>query len=458
MANQILNRQLVKWTLYLLTLLGCYTSAVADETLTAIGAIKDGNANGAIPEWAGGLGGQVQPNAQLRRTAGRFADPYANDTPILRITPSNYQTHADKLSAGHIKMLQTYPSYFLEVYPTRRSAAYPQAIYDAALANDGKAQLDGDTLTNAKLSVPFRQPTTGQHVIMNHRLRYRGDTFTRFSSDIIVNSNGQHLKTSKIEKALFNFGNIRQNNPAGDEQFSFYYVSKVTAPPKDAGSVLLMHEYLQPVSGDKQGKTNNAWFYTGMSTKARNRAPNIAYDYRLLGGDGQIFADQFDMFTGAMNLYRWQLKGREEFYIPYNSYQLADKSLTYAEILPGNHINQTLARYELHRTWVVEAELTANSGHSIGRRTFYVDEDSWSIVMVDVYDRKGGLWRFQEGHAMQFYGMGDVMFTSTAPEIIYDFQNGKYFASVISNEETTISFDNPNFEKKMFQANYIKKI
>lgn len=427
----------------------------AQDALTPVGAIKAGNADGTIPAWTGGLTNDQAP--KFDSTVG-FIDPFANDQPKFRITSSNYKTHADKLSSGHTQLLERYPSYFMDVYHTRRTAAYPQAIYDAAIANDGSATLNGDTLTNAKLSIPFRQPTTGEQVIMNHKLRYQGDAVTRLNHYIVVEPNGKQRITLKKERILNNFGNISQSNPAEDDQLLFYSVSKVIAPPKDVGQIILIHEYLNPMVDNTGAITRNAWLYGPGRRPLVYRPPTIAFDYKPLGTDGQMFVDQADMFNGFTGHYTWTLLGLQEFYIPYNSYKLADKSLTYTEILPAKHMNQLLARYELHRVWMVAATLSQDADHSIGQRVFYVDEDSWGIVMVDVYDKAGNLWRFQEGHAIQFYGQGDVMFTSTTPEIIYDFANGKYFASKLDQQEKMMSFDNPDFEKKMFQANYMKKI
>ena len=43
----------------------------------------------------------------------------------------------------------------------------------------------------------------------------------------------------------------------------------------------------------------------------------------------------------------------------------------------------------------------ATAGYT--RRVFYIDEDSWRVAVVDNYDRNGKLWRFSEGHMMNFY-------------------------------------------------------
>jgi hypothetical protein len=35
--------------------------------------------------------------------------------------------------------------------------------------------------------------------------------------------------------------------------------------------------------------------------------------------------------------------------------------------------------------------------HSFVKRVFFIDEDSWALLHVDMYDAKGNLWRVQEG-------------------------------------------------------------
>ena len=60
-------------------------------------------------------------------------------------------------------------------------------------------------------------------------------------------------------------------------------------------------------------------------------------------------------------------------------------------MLKTNHINPDLARYELHRVWVVDAKLKPGQRHLYSRRTLYVDEDSWHILAIDYYDSRGQL-------------------------------------------------------------------
>ena len=98
---------------------------------------------------------------------------------------------------------------------------------------------------------------------------------------------------------------------------------------------------------------------------------------------------------------------------------------------PG-HFNQDATRYELHRVWVIEANERGGKRHVFGKRTFYVDEDSWNVVLVENEDRDGRIWRFQEGHLVMLY---ENQSTNTAPVITYDLKDGRYFINRLLGED-----------------------
>src|SRR3546814_12763517 len=79
--------------------------------------------------------------------------------------------------------------------------------------------------------------------------------------------------------------------------------------------------------------------------------------------------------------------------IPYNSYKLYDPKLKYKQIVTKGHINQDLARYELHRVWVIEANVKPGFAHRYKKRVFYLDEDSWIVHAEDIYDERAQFWR-----------------------------------------------------------------
>jgi hypothetical protein len=143
------------------------------------------------------------------------------------------------------------------------------------------------------------------------------------------------------------------------------------------------------------------------------------------------------MFSGATDRYDWKLVGKKEMYVPYNSYALHSDSLTYEDILTPLHVNPDHLRYELHRVWVVDATVREGARHIYKRRTFYFDEDSWQILLVDQYDNRDQLWRVSEGHVITYY---DIPMLWTTLEVHTDLQAGRYLAIGLDNENVMYDF------------------
>ena len=144
------------------------------------------------------------------------------------------------------------------------------------------------------------------------------------------------------------------------------------------------------------------------------------------------------MFNGAMDRYTWKLVGKREMYIPYNAYRIHSPELKYTDIIQARHLDMDLTRYELHRVWVVDAHIREGTSHLYEKRRFYVDEDSWQIAVVDNYDRRGELWRVQEGHQIQAYDPGFYVTQAIVAHPIYDLQNSRYLAIALSNEDEEV--------------------
>jgi len=220
-----------------------------------------------------------------------------------------------------------------------------------------------------------------------------------------------------------------------------FFTQETTAPARLAGEVLLVQETI-----DQSRESRRAWVYNPGQRRVR-RAPNVAFDNPGTNADNLRTADQFDMYNGSPQRYDWKLVGKKEMYVPYNAYKLQDGKLRYAQLLTKNHISQDLARYELHRVWVVDSTLKPGQSHIYSRRTLYVDEDSWQILAVDCYDSRGQLYRVQEGHAMNYYNLPSLW---TDLELVMDLSNGRYLALGLQSEEPH-SYD---FSIKRTPGNY----
>ena len=397
--------------------------------LTPLGGERAGNADGTIPEWTGGIVAPPEGYA----VGEHHRDPYAGDAPLFVIDGANLESYRDRLSAGHRRMLETYDSFRMPVYPTRRSASVPQRIYDATRDAAATATLvdDGNGVGGAVIGVPFPIPANGLEAVWNHLLRYRGETVSCVIGQAAVTRGGNYT--------MVKFGleiELRYSLPGmtveelGNTMILFK--QRVLAPARLAGDLLLVHETMNQVR-----EPRNAWTYNPGQRRVR-RAPNVAYDNPGTTTDGLRTADQFDMFNGAVDRYEWTLVGKRELYVPYNAYRLHSDSLTFDDILSPLHVNPDHLRYELHRVWVVEATLKEDARHIYKRRTFYIDEDSWQILLADMYDNRDELWRVSEGHVINYYEKPLVWPTL---EVHTDLQAGRYLALGLDNEFPMCTYD-----------------
>lgn len=428
----------------LAAILGIVTLAAAAVTaqqaaklggeLTPMGAEKAANAAGTIPAWSGGLTSAAQAGAPGFKPGGHHPDPYAGDKPLYRIDATSMSRHAANLTAGHKALLNAYKnSYFINVYPSHRSAAFPQRIYDATRANATSAKLTGggNGVTGAIIGVPFPIPSSGVEVIWNHILRFRAEIAERVIGQAAVSRTGDYNLVKFHDETMVGYS-LPGATEAALDNVVLYFIQETVSPARLAGEILLVHETL-----DQTKEHRRAWLYNPGQRRVR-RAPNVAFDNPGTGSDGLRTSDQFDIFNGSPERYDWKLVGKQEMIVPYNAYPLHSNKLKNADIIRPLHINQEHARYELHRVWVVDATLKAGQRHLYKRRTFYVDEDSWQILAVDCYDGRDQLWRVQEGHSINYY---EIPTFWTTLEVTYDLQSGRYLALGLDNEEPrTVNF------------------
>ncbi|MBB2494639.1 DUF1329 domain-containing protein [Aquipseudomonas ullengensis] len=393
-------------------------------SLTPLGAEKAGNADGSIPEWTGGL----PTNAGAADAAGFLADPFAGEKPLFTITAQNVDQYKDKLTPGQLAMFKRYPdTYKMPVYTTHRSATVPQNVQDDTKFNAANTKLvqGGNGLENFKTANPFPIPQNGLEAVWNQITRYRGGSVRRLVTQATPQANGSFSLVYFQDEFTFP-ANLTDYDPSKPSNILFYFKQRVTAPSRLAGNVLLVHETLDQVKEPRL-----AWLYNAGQRRVR-RAPQVSYDGPGTASDGLRTSDNLDMYNGAPDRYDWKLEGKQELYIPYNSYALDSPKLKYAEIIKAGHINQDLTRYELHRVWHVVGTLKAGERHIYAKRDMYIDEDTWQAAIIDHYDGRGALWRVAEAHAQYYYDKQVPWYTV---ETLYDIVSGRYLSMGLKNEE-----------------------
>jgi hypothetical protein len=387
------------------------------KDLTPMGAEKAGNKDGTIPGWDGGL---TKPPAGFKAENG-YTDPFPSEKPLFVINAQNYEQYKDKLTAGQIAMFKRYPNYRMPVYPTHRTFALPNEVYQHVKQQATTVKLDeaGQLQNYTAPGIGFPIPKSGQEAIYNHLLRWYGG-YHWCTNWLPIRPNGDFYKVGYCEDQIqaSNMDKPRPND-------LYYYFGQYTAPSTLVGTIYLVHEPIDYLKNDR-----SAWIYNSGQRRVR-RAPNVAFDNVDDGTESMRITDDWHGFNGSMERYEWKLEGKKEIYIPYNAYRLIDPKLKYADMLDKGFVKPDLMRYELHRVWVVEATLKKGMSHNYAKRIVYLDEDSWLIAAEDAYDGRGNLWRNYAFPLTQLY---DVPLMHQRPYMVHDLSNGNLFLGQIDNE------------------------
>ncbi len=407
---------------------GADQAARLGKELTPTGAEMAANAAGTIPAWEGGI---TTPPAGYN-VGDYHPDPFAGDKVSFSITPENYKQYADQLSPGQVAMFEKYPTFRMDVYPTRRSASFPQRTYEYTAKNATTCKLvaDGDGIENCAEGFPFPIPENAHEVIWNHKLKYKGLSVLSYSNQAAPTATGA-FTLIKLREEILGLYYKPGNTSESINNILLYFKQEVMGPARLAGQVLLVHETLNAKAAPRQ-----AWVYNPGQRRVR-RAPNVAYDNPGTASDGLRTNDMTDMFNGAMDRFNWTLAGKKEMYVPYNSYAAHSNETKVKDLIRPGHLNPDKMRYELHRVWVVEAKLKEGSRHINSRRTFYLDEDSWQILLTDHYDGQGNLWRYSDAPSVNYYEV--PTFWSTL-ETHHDLKSGRYITMLLDNEDKPRDF------------------
>ena len=386
---------------------------------TYSGAIKSGNKNGTIPSWEGGL---TSPPDGWNREKG-YMNPFAGEKPLFVINASNYSKYEFQLSPGQVALLKSNPQFSMPVFKTHRTSVLPNDEIEVVKAEIGKAKiLNHNIVGRLKSHMPFPRPSNGEEAIYNYLLRYVGNGFEREYAWFPVRPGKKYYKVGFKDRVVY--ANSMKPNQV-DKGLNYAFYANFTAPSTLVGTVYLVHEFVNTIRIPRA-----AWIYNAGARRVR-RAPDLAYDNVADGTEGMRTTDQYFGFNGATDRYDWELIGRKEMFVPYNTYELTSKSLKYDDILDEGTVNPKYMRYELHRVWVVEATLKSSSKHIYGKRVFYMDEDSWSILGEDCYDTRGNLWRIGVHGLIQIYDKSVPW-----PNLLvwHDLNNGNYLAAHLDNE------------------------
>ncbi|HLT25627.1 MAG TPA: DUF1329 domain-containing protein [Zeimonas sp.] len=391
------------------------------KDLTPMGAEKAGNKEGTIPAWDGGIT-TVPAGWKL---GDPRVDPYQDDKVLFSIDASNVDQYKDRLSEGQQTLIRTLPGYRMDVYPTRRSCGYSERVYERTAQNARVARLKegGWELENAVGGgVLFPIPKAGAEVVWNHKLRYQGEGRIEHYSTLFSSKSGDFSQLAQNQWVVFPLHDEATKSFDDLKKSEAKILNEVVSPAARAGEMILVHWFMD--------RGSDAWLYFPGQRRVR-RAPSFAYDNPVPGYENLETVDQYPMYAGAMDRYDWKLVGKKELYVPYNNWKLIDKSRKYKDIYLPDYVNRDLMRYELHRVWVVEATLKEGMRHIFPKRVMFIDEDSWAMLLTDLYDAQGKIWRVQEA---SLWVAPEIPACVSQEFVGYDLNVGRYIAETATQE------------------------
>jgi hypothetical protein len=395
-------------------------AAQLGKTLTPLGAEKAGNKDGTIPPWDGGL---TKPVAGYKPGGRRDQDPYAGEKPLYTITAKNMDQYADKLTDGTKAMLKKHASYRIDVYPTHRTAAAPQWLYENTAKNATTGKLSEKQVpTGVYGGIPFPIPKNGAEAMWNHVLNWRGENWELNIRGYLITAEGKPVMTldavgaqsmpyffkdGSAEAANGNYWNIRLVN---------------VGPPIRAGEAIL---------GRLNLDSDRDVSYVYLAGQRRTRKlPNACCDTPTPATAGVMSFDETSVFGGRLDRFDWKLLGKKELLIPYNTNRsFKGKDL---DLIGASHLNPDMVRWELHRVWVVEANLKPGMRHVAPKGRYYLDEDTWTAVLGDRWDAKGQLWKTMWQLPMM---MPDLPATTPTVFGFYDLLSNTWYVNGLENEK-----------------------
>jgi hypothetical protein len=391
-------------------------AAQLGKTLTPLGAIKAGNADGTIPAWDGGI---CTPPAGYKPRNGiggfPYIDPFAAEKPLYTINASNMDKYADKLDDGNKLLLKRYPTYRLDVYPTHRTACFPDYVYENTVKKvmSPKTTAGGVGMTGAHAQVPFPIPKTGYEAMWNSLVKYQYPFMRGDGDSHIMDASGGVTQVAYILNDMHTpyWDNTRGPIATDEPYWSIRSVNLAPAAQKGSGSLLFV--YLQP-----EVKDNISYSYIPGQRRVR-MAPEFKYDTVSTNSGGVLLYDEINGFYGAMDRFDFKLIGRKEMYVQYNAWRSENAPVKKSRT--KDHMNPDYQRWELHRVWIVQADLKPGQRHVEKQKVFLIDEDSWSIMAYYGVDQAGKPYHYMQLPGWQEYEKPSFW---VGNYFLYDFNKG----------------------------------
>lgn len=363
-----------------------------------------------------------------------------DDAPRYAISRGNSTAHAAMLSPGQRALVAALPDSFrMPVHPASAPYLPPPAFAADTQAAAGKARIDDSgTLVGLGRGLPFPEidntdPQGGLKAIWNHLLRWRGTGRTRHTQMVVMTDDMPPLPVDLQERSRF----LRGIDAEGPERTLLLaqQLFGISAPPRLAGNLKLIHE--------ARDGTVKAWQRSpGPSLSSLKPTTEVGADTAVIGSDGLYDEDQREGFSGSPDGWRWKLVARHDLLVPWAADRFTARDRPLDAVLGPRHPDPSLLRYEPRRVLQLDARLASDRSSAFPRRSYYIDEASWQVLLVEFYGRDDRLQRVQEVHVRQ---QGDVLLP--AVEVVYDLPTRRYLVIGLEAQAGATALLSPSAEE-----------
>ncbi len=447
----------------LIAALPAHAAATAEEAaklgkeLTPIGAERAGSKDGAIPAWSGEAD---QPAAgwSWGKQRSEFWK-HKDEKPLYSVDASNLDKYADKVTPGLQAIIKQRKAFRMDVYPTHRDCVVSKSVEERTRLNASEAKLaaDGWGMASAHAGgVPFPIPKNGVEAMWNMKLRPSGLGFIFKKGGSVV------APRPGTNDYVFYDWQLTQYWPQGAkdakkiEDYSgveFYTYYKYSAPAALAGQAIVSISYLDTKYPD------NYYYFPGQ--RRVRRLPTYVFDAPLIGFENEYPVEMQNMLWTTLDKFDYKLVGKKEIFIPHDAFGMYNFKTRHEDAYKATVVNPDNGRWELHRVWVVESTVKNGERHSLPHQTFYIDEDTWNVLLVDAYDSKGNIWQSRMAWQIPVWELGGMC--TYNPFVMYDLASGRYTAdfSVLGQGVDVQYFqesNDPTFKSGFYTPDNLREI
>lgn len=304
-------------------------------------------------------------------------------SPGTTLTQSTWQAAKEVLPPEILRLIQA--GEFETTVQETTNSPLPEAYIEATLKGAGQVQIGNDgELKNyvAGLPFPLLDPSdlqAGLEAAWNLRYRNFGDSVEVNYTIQLRDHTGRAQRSLEFQH-FFRFGLHRAEPDANlarwkSEGVFYKEYLQALAPLDLTGFQQILLHY------DRDTLADEEWAYNPHTRRVHKTVYNpLAAPLGL-----SYFGEDRLGFTGYLHPYEWRLRGRQVVLAPWGT--KAEQAR-----FGGKGGWYPVDPWEL-RTAVVLEGRPRNANHPYGKRVFYLDEQTYAILYVLVYDHQGNHFR-----------------------------------------------------------------